>query len=284
MALRQAIAMALLAGLLAACGGGPQRDDYVARVGTEYLTAEEVSQALSSLPPMQDSVEARRQIVEQWVTNELLFQEARRRGLLGEPEVQHQLEQNERSVLVSALLSRLYEDQTAAPQQAELSAYFEQNKNQFRLREPYVRVRYLAHANPDSAALARRLLQDAVIAGAAEALWPRLVRRFAADPEGALSLASNLYPESQLFMTRPALRAALEGLETNRIAPLIEADGAYHLLQVAERASAGSLPQIAWVRAELERRLTIQARKQIYARQVQRLRSEALAREDLEMQ
>jgi hypothetical protein len=40
---------------------------------------------------------------------------------------------------------------------------------------------------------------------------------------------------------------------------------------------------MAWIEDELRERLIIDARKQMVARQVQRLRNEALAREDLEI-
>ena len=56
---------------------------------------------------MLDSADAAAQIVEQWVTNQLLFQEATSRGLRGDPEVQRLLADNERSVLVNALMQRL---------------------------------------------------------------------------------------------------------------------------------------------------------------------------------
>jgi hypothetical protein len=57
----------------------------------------------------------------------------------------------------------------------------------------------------------------------------------------------------------------------------------FHVVQLVERIPARTIPEPAWIEDELVRRLVIQGRKQLYARQVQRLRNEALAREDLEI-
>ena len=141
---------------LSACGAEEPVTDYVARVGDRYLTRQELSAALESHPFLQDSTEAQQQIIEQWINNELLYQEARRRRLRNDPEVQRLLEENERSVLISAYVNRLFEEEDVAPSPEALQAYFEQHRDQLRLREPFVRIRYLSNPNPDSALAARK--------------------------------------------------------------------------------------------------------------------------------
>ena len=46
-------------------------------------------------------------------------------------------------------------------------------------------------------------------------------------------------------------------------------------------ASVGSIPELTWIEEQVRRQLTIDARKQMYERQVQRLRTEALSRDAL---
>ena len=72
-------------------------------------------------------------------------------------------------------------------------------------------------------------------------------------------------------------------LDLNQISPVIDDGGLFHFVQVAERRDAGAIPELSWIEEELKQRLTIESRKQMLARQVQRLRTEALAREDLEI-
>lgn len=269
--------------LVAACGGAEPQPDFVARVGDAYLTREELDDALAALPARPDSAEAARQIIDQWISSELLYQEANARGLRREADVERLLEESERSVLVSALISRLYEESEITPSPAELEAYFERHKEQLRLLEPFVRVRYLATRGREEAEQGRRALLQAR-AEAADSVWLRLAEELAVDPEGALSLASNYYPESRIFAGNAQLRAMLGGLRSGDTAPVLEGDTLFHVLQLVERVPAGTIPRPEWIEDELNRRLLIQARKQMYARQVQRLRNEALAQGHLEIQ
>ncbi len=280
--LLRAAAVLIASGVLflAACNEPEPAPDYVARLGDRILTRSEVDSALSAMATGIDSTEAQRQIVEQWVSDALLYEEAERRGLRTEPDVQRLLRESEQSVLISALLAHLYDEVPASPSEAELGAYYERYKDQLRLREPFVRVRYLSTADADSARAALNLMQRAR-PSLSDNAWIRLVARFAADRQGSLALSSTHQPESRLFSNAPAVQNALVALKEGQISPIIATDSLYTIVQLVERVPAGSTPEMEWIRDELARRLAIQSRKQMYARQVQKLRNEALAREDL---
>ncbi|NNE70233.1 MAG: peptidyl-prolyl cis-trans isomerase, partial [Rhodothermales bacterium] len=68
-----------------------------------------------------------------------------------------------------------------------------------------------------------------------------------------------------------------------RTTPVIEDRGLYHIVQVVERVPAGTLPKRQWIEASLRQQLQVESRKLLYARLVQRLRNEALAREQLQI-
>lgn len=269
--------------LLAGCGRSDADGDYIARVGDHYLTQEDVSEQLGRLPFAGDSLEAREQIIEQWVTNELLYRESRRRGLRSERDVQRQLEENERSVMVSALISRMYAEEEPEVDEAELAAMYERDKERLRLREPFVQVRYLAVRDREAAAEVRTALQRPPSDVDEEAHWRTLVDAHASDPAMSLGLSTTYTAEARLFTSIPALREALGRLRDGQVTEVHEADSLFHVVQLVHRAPVGTIPQISWIEEELARRLLIQSRKQLYARQVQRLRNEALAREDLEV-
>lgn len=254
----------------------------MARVGESYLTQEDLSEQLSKLPFQGDSLEARQQIIEQWVSGELLFREARRRGLRNDREVQRLLEENERSVMISALVARMYEETEEDYEPAELASYYERNKERLRLREPFVQVRYMATRSAEAAQEARTTLQEMARGDEGVEGWNRLVDQHAVDAGMSRALSSTFTAESRLFSSAPVLRARLANMREGEVAE-VTADSLHHVMQLVERAPSGAVPEIAWVEEELARRLLIQTRKQLYARQVQRLRNEALAREDLEI-
>lgn len=267
--------------VVAGCSSGVKDDDYVARLGDQFLSQEELTLQLSSLPVSDDSLEARQQIIEQWVSNQLLYQEARRSGLRNDAEVQRMLEENERSVLVSALVSRMYDSEELDFEPGELEAYYERNRERLRLREPFVNVRYIAVRDASSAETVRAALMG--LDAQDMRGWERLVERHALTPEESQTLAESYVAEARVFAGSSALRNALARLNSGQAAPVIEDNAQFHVLLLVDRAQSGTIPDMAWIDDEVRRRLLIEARKQMYARQVQRLRNEALAREDLEI-
>lgn len=277
------LTLVIVVAIAGGCKGERRAPEYVARVGDEFLTRGDMNSALAALPPGTDSVEAQRQFVDQWVANTLLYREARRRGLQEDADVQRMLAENDRSVMVNALLTRMYKEEPSTPTSSEVAAYFEQYKEQLRLREPFVRVRYLSSNDADSIQAARRALQE-LPSTSADSVWQTIARRYAADVEGSLDLSQTFYPESRLFTDAPNVHDAVASLRVGQVSGVIIRDSArFDIVQIAERVPTGSIPQIAWIRAELAQRVAIHDRKQMYAREVQRLRNEALAREELDL-
>jgi hypothetical protein len=257
--------------------------EYVARVGDQYLYKDDVLNAMANIPSISDSAEVRQQIVELWLRNELLALEAERRGLRNEPAVQRLLKDNERSVLVSAVIEQLYAENLEEPSHDDVQNYFELNQQQMRLLEPFVRVRYLAAEDPEKAEEARDALTAAMQSGTADSLWAEIVEAYAVDREASMALSTNYFPQSRVLGAIDPVWRTVTSLQPERIAPIIAAGDQYHLVQVVDRVPEGTVPRREWIEEEIRQRLIIQARKQMYLRQVQRLRNEALAQETLEI-
>ncbi len=277
--------LALALGLTAGCEqAAPEPGPYAVRLGDARLTEADLAAALAVVPAGVDSVTARQQVIEQWVTAELMAREAEERGLRDRPDVQRQLVENERAVLAAALLASLYDEDTASLSRVEMESYFERNKDRLRLREPYVRVRLIETATRDSAETARSAMQRAMLGAGQDSLWEVTARAFAADTATSLALGRQYVPESRLLTADEAsVWQTLPQLEAGQISPVIESGDAFYVLQLVDRAAAGDEPQLAWIEDEISRQVTIQARKQMVARHVQRLRSEAEARNELDI-
>ena len=278
----------LVAAAGAGCGRAPEAPaaDFAARVGDQVLTEAEVREALAPLPAGLDSATARQQVIEQWVTGELLAQEARRQGLLTRTDVRRQLAESERSVLAAALIESFFEANPAEPTPAEERAYFARYRADLALREPYVRLRHLrvpSQARAAQAATALRPL-DASVRG--DSLWRMAVRAYTPDEAtttGALALAAAYLPESRLTELDEALARRVAALQPGQTAEPFASGNAWHAVQLVDRQPAGTAPQFAWVRDEIRQRLAIEQRRQMLARQVQQLRSQAQARDQLDV-
>lgn len=257
------------------CADPPPAPDYVARVGQAVLTMDEINRLLENQSTFLDSADAVSQIVEQWVTNELLFQEARDRGLRGDPDVQRLLADNERSVLINAFVNRAVAEELGnGPDESALQTYYEQHRDQLALREPFVKVRHIIFDNADSAEAARGMLQRS-------GLDP-LPRPMGRNANQGLDEKA-FYPQRQLFAAIPGLNQAVDDLNVGEVMPVFVHETAFHLVQLVDRLPEGTVPSINLIRDDIRDRVAIQMRKQLYARQVQRLRTRAMAREELEI-
>ena len=277
----------LLLGLtaaLAACGGEPApTGEAVARVGDAVLTEADLADAIGHTAAGLDSSTARAQVVEQWVQRELLVQEARRQGLADDPAVQRLLAESERATLEAAALDRFFERNPAEPDDALLRSYYDEHRDDLALREPYVRVRHLHLESAPRAAQAQRALEDAADAPQPDSLFTLVAREYADDPGGALALAGAYVPESQLGDLDPALGERVAALAPGGAVAVVPSGRGFHVVHVVDRVPTGTVPAFPLVQAELAERLAVQLRRDMEARFLTQLRSEARARGRLDL-
>ena len=266
---------------LSGCQSSPPPGSYVARVGSYHLTEADLAEMLAAMGPVRDSTEARRQAIDQWVTRTLLYREAERLNLDADDEVQQRLQRQRRSVLVSAVRTRLAEAADVRPTAGEVRTYFERHKEQLRLREPYVRVQHVTTADRATAQAVRRELRTPP--APPDTAWARLVAEYAVDTTRARQLSQQFVPQSRLNHQVPALADRIDALAEGETTPIVEADGRYHVLRLDRRIPEGTPPKLDWVEAEIRHRLQIRARKQTHATEVQRLRNRAQADGALEL-
>jgi len=266
----------LLVGSLVGCESKEPPSSYVARVGNHYLTQDELNERLQGMDPVPDSSEARQQVIQQWVERTLLLREAKRLNLEEVPEIKRRIQEQRQNTLVTAMTNRIYEQTDRSPTEEEVRTYFERHQKQLALREPYVRVRHLSTANADSARTVRRTLLGTREA-TADSVWNRLIRKYAHAPSRARNVSNRFLPEGRLFAQLPYVQDELDNLREGEIAPIIEDNDLFHVLQLVRRIPAGTEPKLRWVEPEIRRRLQIRIQKQMYAREVERLRNKAKA-------
>lgn len=274
--------LVVLLAVLAACG--PDRGDPapaappVARVGNAVLTEADLADALGGAGQgAPDSAAARRRAVERWVRAELLAQAARDAGLDRDPDVRRRLAEAERATLAGAAIDRLYDASSDEPTETELREVYAREHDEHVLDEPHVRLRHLRTGSRETAEAAAALLTEA--GGAGDEVFPQAARLYADDPAGALALAAEMLPERALANLDPALPARVARLAPGGAAAVIAgADGSvFHVVQVVERARAGTVAPFSVVRDELAERLAFGRRRRQEAQYLRSLRAEAQA-------
>lgn len=278
------LALAIVVG---ACGsasdGAPRDGTVVARVGDAALTEADVVEALGSAPLGLDSLTARAHVVEQWVQRELLVQQARAQGLDDDPVVRRRLAESERATLEAAALDAFFAQSPAEPSEADVEAYYAENRDALALREPYVRLRHLRVSDRQRAAEAQASLARAATSAYPDSLFALVAREYADDATGAVALASEYVSQGRVRALDEVLGERVAALAAGTEVASVPVDGVVHVVQVVDRVPAGTVPSLDLVRDELVERLAVQMRRDAEVRLLQQLRSEAQARGRLDL-
>ncbi len=266
------------------CAGDDQ-EDFVARVGDRYLSQSALQEAISTLPKGMDGEEAKKQVIENWISSALLAQEAQSKNLAEDPAVKTQIEESTRSVLIGALLDKVNAETLPEPTATEIATYFQQHMANLPLREDYVRIWYIRSQDQNKAITARNEMLSALKSDgkSAEKLWSNIASKYADDKDAALTLSYSYLPESRFEDTNEDISDVISALKNQEVSDVENIGGLWHVIALIDRAKAGSTPKLSWIQDEIRQQLRIRAKKLRYATFLQELKSKAMAKNSLEI-
>ena len=240
--------LCLLVGLLIyGCSEAPQ-GIVVARVGEATLTRSEVearipSQFLATITP-----EARKRVIEAWVQDELLFQEALGRKLNGDPVVRHRIQAATRDLLIAELLEREFE-KAAQVSEEDIRAYYESDRDQFIRAQPQIRARHLLVKDKATMNRAQKRLRGGEH-------FDQVAREMSEDASAASGGDLGFFAEDQVHPAFwQACQDAKVGRRIVRVTPL-----GRHLIEVLDRREAGVPREINEVWGEIRQRIAADRR------------------------
>lgn len=240
----------------------------IARVDDQTLTMEDVRvQVDTSRPVSQAQLQ---QFIQQWLTEEILYREAVRRGLDRSDQVNARLRDARRQLAINALLEQeVYHDKVVGPTEKEIIDYFETHKDGFILSSDVALVSYVLFRQRDPATAFR----NAVLGGSP---WPEALAQTLQNPEQApLVVASvdSIY-HSQASLSPPELwrvAAALNPREPSF--PINTADG-YYVLITWRFMRQGQPSDFRYVEDEIRGRITVERRRRLYDSLLENLRAQ----------
>ena len=131
--------------VLYGCSQSEKKSDSTERVYASVEGSDLTESVMQSLVPAEfyDKLTPthRKEIISQWVDNELLYQEALRLGINKEPKIERILEKSKRNLLGAEMLER-YLATIDPPEDAELKSYYEENSDLFILQSDEYSVRF----------------------------------------------------------------------------------------------------------------------------------------------
>ena len=134
--------------------------DIVARVGDAVLTEGALTSQLALRPDADLTEGERAQLIEDWVRQELIYQEAIARGLHQQTRLKTLLEQMRRDLLIAALLDAEFQDRELAFGEAAIRRYYDAHQADFRRLHPEIRARHILLTSQREANAQRQTLRQ----------------------------------------------------------------------------------------------------------------------------
>ncbi len=129
-------ALLALVVLLSVSGSSFAADKVLAKVNGKTITEKDLKQVMETLPPNYKTLENnstfRKQLLENMVKEELLYQEALKEGVDKDPKVRKEIELMKKRILVQALLRKHIKPEQVKVTDEEAKAFYERNKERFR--------------------------------------------------------------------------------------------------------------------------------------------------------
>jgi peptidyl-prolyl cis-trans isomerase C len=222
------------------------------KVDDEELTEEGLKAELSLAYGDSILPGAKLEYLNRWIDNQLLYEEAKKRGLDKLPEVQIRAKQATKDVTVLSLLN----DQIAKNIQIsedDARKFYQQNKDFFKREQEEVRASHIlfsSQAQADSASARLKKGEDFELL-ARELSLDSLTRNTGGDI-GYFSLSN----------TDPVVARVASGLQTGMVSPPFKTAMGYHILKVTDRKPKGSIRDLEGVKATLMNQLLQEKRNQ----------------------
>jgi len=123
--------------------------DAVARVNDRYLYREDLEKAFPANLSLEDSILYRNNFIKSWATKELLLAKARMNVEDTDGEIRQLVENYEKELLIDRYKKALLQQELDTMiTEEDVDAYYEMNKNIYRLNEDLIRLKYV-HFSPD---------------------------------------------------------------------------------------------------------------------------------------
>jgi hypothetical protein len=249
---------ALLISTLLLFGCRPQRaTQVIARVGEAELTLEEAKTHIDTNRTRPEY--ALTDYVSYWVNTELLYQEAKRRGVEGSPEFIRQMQDIRRQLANQTFLERDVYSDTADVTDEAMRQYFTHHAAEFRVRENTLKLNLVVLNSRERATI----LAAAVSRGAD---WKSAVDNLLHDSSAGPSILSvtsgQYYTEQTLFP--PELWKVASALSADEVSFPVNTAGGYFVLQSLARLQQGTPAPFELAGPEVRQRLLIEARRHQY--------------------
>lgn len=263
-----AVLLAAFALSLTACRSGNQ-ENVVARVGKSVLTMTQIREHTPGLasPAGRAQVEL---YIQRWIEAEVLYQEARRRGIDKQPQVRSALQELARDVVVSSYLDQAVYGAVSVSD-AEIQAYYEQEKEEFQTPVDLYHLLIILVADAGEAQRLRSEIKNG-------AVFNEIAELYSIDGTRSQGGDMGFVPLSALS---PRLASVVTTMRRGELSLPVKSELGYNLLQLVDLSPKGTLRPLEEVRRHIEQRIVARKNEESYQQLVSKLTDEASLYSDL---
>lgn len=243
-------ALVILSFFAAACSKDGKDSKSIVQVNNASLTEEELKNALSN---NRNTGKYREEYIQNWIENEVLYQEAVDDGILDEDEYKTVSELSNKKLAVSLYLEKILAENKIEPTGDELFEYYDKAKEDFKLNEDAFNINYAEFNNMDNAVQFRSMLL--------ESDWNKAANTFRGDASlqnnfvNVLKYEHSLQPE--------VVNEAVSNLMPGEISIVLETGPSkFTVVQLNEKLSKNSIPPFESIKERLKGQYIILKQKE----------------------
>lgn len=252
----------LIISAVSGCGG--EKSKPLASVEGKVITVGDFEKRLAKLPPYYRTLASQRKkdFLEDLISEQLLYEEALKRGLSRDAEIKELLNEAKKKILVAKLIE-IEMRKKASVSDDEIKAYYEAHQDEFvtplRLRASHVLV--------NTEAEAKEIFQKL----SAGADFAQLAAQYSKDPSREKGGDIGYFSKGQLI---PEFESVCFNLEVGKISEIVKTQFGYHIIKLTERRESRSR-ELSDVKDEIEKDLKGQAEREGFERLIKDLRSKS---------
>lgn len=252
----------LIASAISGCGG--EKSKPLANVDGDVITVGDFEKRLAKLPPYYRTIagQKKKDFLEDLIAEQLLYEEALRRGLNRNGEVKDLLKEAKKKILVAKLIEIELRNKFTISDD-EIKACYEAHKEEFatplKLRASHILV--------DTEAEVKEILQK-LNAGAD---FAELAAQYSKDPSKEKGGDIGYFSRGQLI---PEFENACFNLDVGKTSDIVKTQFGYHIIKLTERKEPRTR-ELSEVKGEIEKDLESQKEKEGFERLIKDLRSKS---------
>ena len=235
------------------CGKRPDDEIILVSIGDTEITVSDFNERISHLPPRYREIVKKRkkEYLDEYVNDTLLYQEAVRRNVHKDKDVQKIFEEARKKILIARLLKDEVDDSINITEE-EIIEFYSGNRDKYMTPEIMRVSHILVPTRKEAESIAEEL--------AKEANFEDLARAKSVDPTAQRGGDIGYFPKGQLM---PEFERACAKLDVDEVSAVVRTNLGYHIIKLTDRREPEARP-IEQVADDIRSRLRTVKRQRLF--------------------